>query len=89
MEWILPLTVAVAFVLIACLAVSVMAFQKGVEALIEVKAMQKSTHQVQLVPAESLLGGPTDDELGNTAGRIEHDHYERIDDIIKDTDSMI
>jgi hypothetical protein len=59
------------------------------EALIEIKAMQRSTHQVQFVPADSLLGDLTDEELGDAAGKIEHDQFEKIDDIIRDSDALI
>lgn len=90
MEWMLPLAVTCVLLLVASLAVAAYGAAKAHEALIEVKAIQRSTHQVQFVPAESLMaGGPSDDELGNAAGKIERDHYERIDDIIRDTDSMI
>ncbi len=45
--WFALLAACVAFVL------AIMAFHRAIEAQIDVRALQKSTHQVQLVPVDS------------------------------------
>ncbi len=50
--WLIPVAWCILILAGGALAIAILAFQRSVDAQIEVRALQKSTHQVQFVPLE-------------------------------------
>lgn len=76
MEWAVP---AVVLFCVFAVAVACFAFKYATDALIEVKAMQRSTHNIQFVPAEPPRSG--DDDLDEAMASAERRDYARAGDI--------
>ncbi len=61
MEWLLPAGVCLLLLVVSAVTVSLYALHRSIDALIEVRALKNSTHQVQFVPVEDELGGSEGD----------------------------
>ena len=67
------------FSLIA-LAASGYALHYGVNAVIELKAFQKSTHNIQMVPVDALLDSQSDREINKKINKIDKRAYDDLDE---------
>jgi hypothetical protein len=58
LEWFVPIGVTYLICLAVTIGISIYAMHLATKALIEVKALNASTHNVHLVPADELAAGP-------------------------------
>lgn len=78
MEWVLPAAGLFCVLGAATCAVSAYALHMALKAVIDVKALQNSTHNIQFVPAEP----PSDDKALNAAlERNDREAMERLQDV--------
>ncbi len=90
MEWALPALVAVCLVLAASAAVSGYALHLATSTRIEVKALQNSTHSVQMVPVDSPDAfAKADDELEQAMTKADDRMFEDMDEIHQRTDALM
>lgn len=90
MEWALPVLVAVCIVLVAFSGMAIYALHLSITTRIEVKALQNSTHSVQMVPIDSPDALSNEDEAINKAiDRREDRLFEDMDDIHQQTDALM
>lgn len=76
----LGMIVVVSVISLTSLMLTIPALYFGIRAYIEIKAMQNSTHNIQLVPAENLGPGQSDELINKGFDKVEEDMYEESND---------
>lgn len=74
--------------ILMCLVISFAAVIFAVNSLIEVKALQNSTHNVQFVPLDDVPRGPgadDDAQLNKSLEDLEKDSYENVSSNLEDS----
>lgn len=90
MEWALPALVAVCLVLVASAGLAAYALHLAITTRIEVRALQNSTHSVQMVPIDSPDAlSKADDELEQAMTKADDRLFEDMDEIHQRTDALM
>jgi hypothetical protein len=76
----------VLIVLIPTACAAAYALHLGIQLHIRLGAMEKSTHNIQFVPAEDAV---PDEAINRAIGRQEHDDWDGIDDIHQKSEPLM